>query len=440
MKKKLTAALLALSLLCVSALADFTDVSSDSWYYEAVSWAEESGIMNGVSENTFEPNGQLTRAMVVTMLYRLDGEPSLPESDWGYPYSDVPSESWFAESVYWARLSGVAEGVSATEFNPNGSITREQLVTMLWRYAGKPAGGGGLSFSDAGTVSSWAYDAAAWAASSGVVSGRDGNIFDPHGKATRAECAAMLMRFAALMPEEPEYVPNLDIIPKNTYDSSLFELNDGRLTYGSGSLCGIDVSSHQGEIDWAAVAADGIDFAIIRAGYRGYSEGEIYLDPCFEANITGALENGLAVGVYFFSQALNVDEALEEARFTLSAIRGYDVTGPVIFDWERIEYDSGRTADASGVTVTDCAIAFNEAVEAVGYQPMCYGSPTTSNADIYLDRLLEYPFWLAHYTKDTAITSFPYHYDMWQYTSSGSVDGIEGRVDLNVAIDSIFGL
>ena len=237
-------------------------------------------------------------------------------------------------------------------------------------------------------------------------------------------------------------IPISENASKNELDPELFYSENGRIYYNDpDAKYGIDVSSHQGEIDWAKVAADGIDFAIIRAGYRGYgAEGQINADEYFEANVKGALENGLEVGVYFFSQALNVDEALEEARFTLSAIRGYDVTGPVIFDWERIEYDSGRTADASGVTVTDCAIAFNEAVEAAGYQPMCYGSPTTSNADIYLDRLLEYPFWLAHYTKDTAITSFPYHYDMWQYTSSGSVDGIEGRVDLNVAIDSVFGL
>ena len=201
---------------------------------------------------------------------------------------------------------------------------------------------------------------------------------------------------------------------------------------------GIDVSSHQGEIDWEAVADSGVEFAIIRAGYRGYSEGELFVDPFFFENIEGALENGLDVGVYFFSQALNTEEALEEAEFLLEAVEGYELALPVVFDWERISYDGGRTAEVSGVTVTDCAIAFCEAVEAEGYAAMCYGSPNTVNSDLYIDRLLDYPFWLAHYTEDLAVTDYPYHYDIWQYTSDGSVPGIETRVDLNVAIGDIF--
>lgn len=445
MKKRLFAAALALLLLTVPALADFNDVPSDAWYYEAVNWAQSEGLMDGVAEGTFDPGGTVTRAMVVTILYRLSGEPDMPESDWGYAYADVDSSAWYAVPVYWARLNGVADGVSDTQFNPTGSITREQLVTMLWRYSGSPQSGTALSFADADSVSSWAADAVAWASAAGIVSGRDGNVFDPSGSATRAECAAILMRYDAAMtaadpgepeePDVPEYTPNLDIIPVNSYDDGSFYIDsNGYLRYGDSSRVGIDVSYHQGEIDWEAVAADGIEFAIIRVGYRGYSEGEIFQDPYFEANIEGALANGLDVGVYFFSQALTVEEALEEAEVTLDWISGYDITGPVVFDWERIEYDSGRTANVSGVTVTDCAIAFCEAVEAAGYQPMCYGSPTTVNEDLYIDRLLDYPFWLANYTRDWAVTTYPYHYDMWQYSSSGSVDGIEGNVDLNVAI------
>ena len=441
MRKRIVALVLCLALLGTAAYADFADVQPGSWYAEAVNWAEDSGVMDGVADGVFDPDGHMTRAMLVTILYRLSGSPEMPESNWGYPYADVQSDSWYAEAVYWARLNGVADGVSDTQFAPDANITREQFVTMLWRYDGSVQAGTASGFADAASISSWAQEAVTWAAGAGIVSGREGNVFDPAGSATRAECAAMLMRYDAVNdPEpEPEYTPNLDIIPVNSYDPDEFYINsDGYLAYGRDSLVGIDVSYHQGKIDWEAVADDGIDFAIIRVGYRGYSEGVVYEDEYFEDNIEGALRNGIDVGVYFFSQAVTVDEALEEADAVLNWIDGYDISFPVVFDWERIKYSSSRTAETSAVTVTDCAEAFCSAIADAGYTPMTYGSPNSVNADLYIDRLLDYPFWLAHYTSDWAITEYPYYYDMWQYTSDGSVDGIEGRVDLNVCISRIY--
>ena len=442
MRKRIAAAMLALCLLCTGAFADFTDVPNDAWYAEAVSWAQANGIMDGVSEGSFAPDGAVTRAMLVTILYRLSGSPDMPESDWGYAYEDVDASAWYATAVYWARMNGVADGVSDTQFDPDGNITREQLVTMLYRYAGASAIGGALSFYDAASVSSWAVEAVSWASAEGIVSGREGNLFDPQGGATRAECAAILMRYDAIQPEEtpetpevPEYTPDLESIPTNSYDEDEFYIDDeGYLRYGSDSLVGIDVSYHQGEIDWEAVADSGVDFAIIRIGYRGYSEGVIYQDPYFLDNIEGALDNGIEVGIYFFSQAVTVEEAVEEAEQTVEWLRGYsgDITFPVVFDWERISYSGSRTAELSAVTVTDCAIAFFDVIESAGYQPMAYVSPSTANEDIYVDRLTDYPMWLAHYTSDWAMSYYPYYYDMWQYTSSGSVPGIEGNVDLNV--------
>ncbi len=439
MRKRILAFILAALALCTAAFADFSDVSQDAWYYDAVDWAQENGIMDGVSDGVFNPDGSMTRAMLVTILYRLTGEPDMPESDWGYPYSDVAADSWYAVPVYWARYNGIADGVSDTQFDPDGSITREQLVTMLWRYDGEEEPSTQSSFADEAEISAWALYAVDWAAEAGIVSGRDGNVFDPGGSASRAECAAILMRYDAYSEPEPEYTPDLGAIPVNSYDSDDFYITDeGYLAYGSDSLVGIDVSYHQGEIDWEAVAEDGIDFAIIRVGYRGYSEGVIYQDPYFEDNILGALENGIEVGVYFFSQAVTVEEAIQEADATLDWIEGYDISFPVVFDWERISYSSSRTADTSSVTVTDCALAFCGMIEEAGYTAMTYGSPNTVNEDLYIDRLLDYPFWLAHYTTDWAVTDYPYHYDMWQYTSEGSVDGIEGRVDLNVCIGDIY--
>lgn len=442
MTKRIIALVLALAALAVPAFADFSDVAADAWYYEAVGWAEENGVMDGVAEGSFDPDGALTRAMVVTLLYRLAGEPGMPESDWGYPYSDVGAESWYAASVYWARLEGVAEGVSDEAFDPDGAITREQLVAMLYRYAGSPEVDSSADFADAADISPWAAGAVAWAVENGLVSGRDGNVFDPKGSATRAECASILMRFdaAALAPHGPAHSVDLDAIAPNEYAEEAFSVEGGRVYYGDGSRFGIDVSFHQGDIDWAAVAGDGVEFALIRVGYRGYGEGELFIDECFYDNIEGALENGIDVGVYFFSQALSVEEALEEAEFTLDAIADYDVSGPVVFDWERISYDGGRTADASAKVTTDCARAFCEEVESWGYQPMVYTSPNAANVELYLDLLTDYPLWLAHYTKDLEVTDFDFHYDMWQYSSTGSVAGIDGNVDLNVAISAGLGI
>ena len=197
----------------------------------------------------------------------------------------------------------------------------------------------------------------------------------------------------------------------------------------------MDVSSHQKEIDWARVAASGVQFAMIRVGYRGYSVGSINKDAYFDQNIQGALDNGLEVGVYFFSQATSVEEAEEEALQTLAWIEGYDITYPVVFDWEQVDQDSSRTKDAEGKTTTECAQTFCSMVEEAGYTAMTYGSPSKIYAGgLQLEELTQYPFWLAHYTRDWAPSSFRYHYHMWQYSSSGEVDGIEGRVDLDLCL------
>ena len=238
----------------------------------------------------------------------------------------------------------------------------------------------------------------------------------------------------------PEPTPTPLPIPANPYDSNAFVVNeDGFLTYvgGTPSYVGIDVSSHQGEIDWKKVAAAGVDFAIIRAGYRGYTVGNIMADPYFQYNIENATAAGLDVGVYFFSQAVNEAEAREEAYQTLEWIRGYDVTYPVVFDWEYVNDSSSRTYNMSNQAIIDCTKAFCEVVEAAGYQAMTYGNPNMVSKGYDLSQLQDYPFWLAHYTYNWTPTSFQYYYDMWQYSSNGSVDGIEGRVDLNICLTDL---
>ena len=223
--------------------------------------------------------------------------------------------------------------------------------------------------------------------------------------------------------------PNVE---KNKYLSDAFAQVDGFTIYtgeDAASHIGIDVSSHQKEIDWAQVAASGVSYAMIRAGYRGYETGNINLDQYFVTNIQGALDAGLQVGIYFFSQAMNREEAMAEAVQVLEWIRGYDVTYPIVFDWETITGAEARTDTVSDETVTECVKAFCAIIESAGYIPMVYFNQNQGYEVMNLEELSDYDFWLARYTE---VPDFEYHFEMWQYSDSGTVPGIEGAVDLNL--------
>ena len=204
----------------------------------------------------------------------------------------------------------------------------------------------------------------------------------------------------------------------------------GRMQYSGGKyLTGIDVSEHQYDIDWEKVAADGIDFAMIRVGYRGSTAGQIYTDEYFEKNIAGATAAGLKVGVYFYSQAINAEEAAEEAAFVLNAIRPYKVTFPVVFDWEIVGGSDARTYTVSRVVLCESAKTFCSAVEDAGYDAMIYFTQYLGYRKYILRQLSDYEFWYAEYEAKPRIV---FNFDMWQYSSTGSVNGIDGDVDLNI--------
>lgn len=228
----------------------------------------------------------------------------------------------------------------------------------------------------------------------------------------------------------------LEGVAVNQYDRDAFTTaSNGWLQYRSGgveALQGVDVSAHQKEIDWQQVAASGIDFAMIRVGYRGYgTEGIIKEDEYARANLEGAVAAGLEVGVYFFSQATTVWEAMEEAEFVLEIIKDYDVTWPVVFDWEFVSSSQApRTEGMSGRQLTLMAGAFCERVEQAGHTPAIYFNQDTGYLFLELDVLSDWPFWLAAYN---AKPGFFYHFDMWQYTDKGNVPGISRTVDLNLA-------
>jgi GH25 family lysozyme M1 (1,4-beta-N-acetylmuramidase) len=201
----------------------------------------------------------------------------------------------------------------------------------------------------------------------------------------------------------------------------------------SEALFVVDVSSYQVDIDWAKAAADGVAFAIVRMGYRGYDTGKLVVDEFFDANMRGASDAGVRVGVYFFSQAVNEAEAVEEAEMALTGIAPYNVTFPIVFDIEEISGQKARTDALTAREVTDIAIAFCERVAAAGYTPMIYANPKWFVSRMELDRLEPYAKWLAQYYKTPA---YPYAFSIWQFTSSGSVAGIKGNVDLDLAFES----
>lgn len=231
-------------------------------------------------------------------------------------------------------------------------------------------------------------------------------------------------------PEDEEDDGLIDGLPVNAYDPEAFYDEGGFRRYRGeeSAAIGIDVSSHQQEIDWQRVKAAGVEFAMIRVGYRGYTRGDLELDSYFLRNIEGAIAAGLDVGVYFFSQAIDIREAIAEAEFVLNWIDGYDLTYPVVFDWEDIEADA-RTDNMDMITLTGCAYAFCEKIEKAGYRAGIYFNQRFGYQELNLLSLQDYVFWLAEYNPTP---TFTYHFDLWQYSAEGTVDGIDTPVDLNL--------
>ena len=226
---------------------------------------------------------------------------------------------------------------------------------------------------------------------------------------------------------EPPYT-----LPVSPYTPADFVQEGNFLTCTAADvIVGIDVSSHQGKIDWQTVADAGIRYAFVRLGYRGYGSGALQTDVYARINLEGAKAAGIAVGAYFFSQAIDVTEAEKEAAYALGILDGFELDLPLVYDWEYVS-DTARTANMDARTLTDCTVAFCEAVQAAGYDPMVYFNSSQITRLLYGEEIEQYPWWLAKY--DPAL-DFPCKVDMWQYTNQGTVPGISTAVD----IDLMFG-
>lgn len=233
------------------------------------------------------------------------------------------------------------------------------------------------------------------------------------------------------------FFPVSDKYKKHDYVVDNFKLQEnGQLVYVDGtnevlSKKGIDVSRYQGEIDWDEVASDGVEFAFIRAGGRGTTEGKMTEDIQFKDNMKGAIDNDIATGVYFFTQATTQKEAVEEAEFVLEMIESYEVTYPIVYDIEEVSSDNARTADLTQEEYTENCIAFCETIKEAGYTPMIYGNLKTFMIMLDMEQIEAYDKWFAYYNPEVY---FPYEFSVWQYTSKGHVKGIETDVDLNVCM------
>lgn len=178
------------------AAAAYSDVPADAWYKDAVDYVTENGIMTGTGNGKFSPTESMTRAMLVQVLYAYAGKPKAPANE----FNDVPSGSWYEEASAWAAARGIVKGFDGQRFGGDEQITRQQLITILWRYAGSPEAKTGKYFSDRSKITEYAREAVNWARAANIVAGGAGNVFNPHDAVIRSHCAAILKNFILMGP------------------------------------------------------------------------------------------------------------------------------------------------------------------------------------------------------------------------------------------------
>ena len=408
----------------------FSDLPADHWSFPYVYELYTQGVVGGYPDGTFQRQSRITWGETFKLILGAIGAEDIPQREpgqhWAYPYiqpafdnrlvytfdeeylnecptrldvarmsaraldlTDISGESPYAdcEDGYVVELyeKGIMEGTMESDgirrFYPDQYITREEMAAVVWRMMN-------VDFSDG-----MFYFRSYW-------------------------------------------LDRLEDLPLMAYTDDQFTADEkGRLAYSGGYYTrGIDVSGHKGEIDWEAVAADGIDFAIIRAGNRFYGKngsGALVEDSWFDRNMEGAIAAGMDVGAYLFSNAITVEEALEEADLLLSKLEPYRqyVTYPVVCDWEYLGGNDSRAYGVDAKTITQCVDAFCRRVEEAGYQPMFYFNAYCGYVKLDLSQLSQYPFWYAEYAD---APDFLYNFQMWQYSDKGQVAGISSNVDMDL--------
>lgn len=223
-------------------------------------------------------------------------------------------------------------------------------------------------------------------------------------------------------------------LPKHEYDFTKLVCQSNLMKYyvdgKQVSFVGADISKYQDYVDFVKLKKAGVDYVMLRVGARGYGSGQLVLDEYFTDNIKRATDAGLQVGVYFFSQAVNNDEATEEANMVIENIRDYAITYPVAFDMEEIGNDDARIDNLSKTQKTEIAKTFLDTIKNAGYKTMLYGNKEWLLKKIDLSKLTAYDIWLS---QQSDIPDYPYKFTMWQYTREATIDGIAGYADLNIS-------
>lgn len=404
---------------------NFTDVSEENWYYDYVKDLYEANIIDGYGNGIFAGDltvtwGQAFKLITLAIGCRIPAP--VPGESWAYPYIELAIDN---RLVYAFDKDYLAD-----------SPTRLQVAHMVARALDLLSISQGESpfvDCDDGYVTHL-YE-------KGILWGAGEDRFAPDSPITRAEMTAIIWRVYNLEVSEGMFRHSnywvepfgADEVEPLGYDPALFSLDGEFMTYGDETAVyeiGVDVSEHKLEIDWEAVAASGVDFAILRIGGRFMQSGGLYEDAYFRENLEGAQAAGLKVGVYFFSQAINAEEGLEEAEFVLELLDGAQLDYPVICDWEYLGGSTARTYGVEPADITAGIDAFCSRVEEEGYQGMLYFNAYCGYIKMDLRDLTDYDFWYAQYSTRP---SYRYHFQMWQYTSTGSVPGINGNVDMNIS-------
>ena len=464
----------------VSPAGTFSDLSGNYWE-EAILKLHAAGVYLG-NNGAALAGDTITRQQAVTMIARAFG---LVGETADVHYLDADQVAEYARS-YLAEMSarGYITDSSDGYFRPTDPITRAEIVTILDNMV------------EVLIQTNTTYDADA--AGSVMINAAEGAylrdmtiagdlIVAPGvtGPVTLEDVTVQgsVRNFSTVQitevtggrpedPEEPEDRPGID--PSEVYtpsettgeyiaysdqqipvyagaERSRFSQGDfmwdpdhpDRLLYTGrdyDTRFGIDVSAYQNRasedttIDWEAARADGVEFAMVRIGLRGYGSGAILEDAFYAQNIDGAMAAGIETGVYFFAQAITVEEAIEEAEFVLELLEGHEIDGPVAYDWEMHD-SSYRVYGTTPEMATACAVAFCERIEEAGYDAMVYAGTYVSYIKYDQGALEPYLSWYPEYKSGSSEQLYPtlyYHRDYWQYSSSCSVDGIGGRVDANL--------
>ena len=408
----------------------FSDVGENEWFYPYVCALNAEDVIAGYDDGRFGPHDTTAAGDAILMVMKATGSGNqFPAEGEHYAAGYVT----YALNQGWLTQEEVPESLSA-------EISRGFIARLAAKALGLTPITHASTFEDVDD----GYITALYRL--GIIAGSEENgqrLFHPDSSITRAELSTIIWQIMEYANRESDEgyiklgsytVQVQESLPENPYDASKFRKAGDRMTYTAPDVdtsLGVDVSYHQGTIDWEKVAGDGIEFAMIRAGGRYYGSGVVFEDSQFRNNLQGAMDAGLETGVYFFSQAVTVEEAREEAQFLIDLLEDFNFHGPVVFDWENIDYDTARTDGVGSATVTAMANAFCQEVESAGYQPMIYFNRYIAYLIYELSGVADYPFWIAEYG---STPEFYYDFQIWQYTDSGRVNGIDGPVDMNIRL------